>query len=139
MYRRRELLGRICLALTMIGARAAQAQMTELVATLSARLGITREQAVRGAGAVFRLAQQRLSPPEFAIIAESVPGIRRVLDAAPAVGETSGGIDDLAVPFSLLDMPPDLIPPFVEIVLDFVRQTGSDPIAGLLRRTLFSP
>ena len=137
MYARRELLRRICLGLALIGPSAARAQMTDLVATLSARLGITREQAVRGAGAVFRLAQQRLSPAEFSIIAESVPGIDRVLDAAPAVGEAAGGIDDLALPFSLLGMPSSLIVPVVEIVLDFVEATGGDPVAGLLRRTLF--
>jgi hypothetical protein len=88
---------------------------------------------------VFRLAERRLSPAEFSMIAESVPGVERVLDLAPAVGETSGGIGDLALPFSLLGMPPRLIPPFVETVVDFVQATGSDPIAGLLRRTILGP
>jgi hypothetical protein len=120
----------------LIGAGAAHAQVTDLVATLSLRLGLTREQAVRGAGAVFRLASQRLGPAEFSIIAESVPGIARVVDAAPAIAETGGGLDDLTVPFSLLGIAPSLIPAFVEIVVDFVGTAGSDPAAGLLRRSL---
>ena len=65
MHRRRDLLRRICLAVALMGARAARAQMPDLIATLSARLGITDEQAARGAGAVFRLAERRLSPAEF--------------------------------------------------------------------------
>jgi hypothetical protein len=139
MYRRRGLLRGICLALALIGTRAAQAQMTDLIATLSADLGLTREQATGGAGAVFRLAQQRLSPAVFSMITESVPGVERVLAVAPAVGETGAGIDDLALPFSLLGMSPRLIPAFLQIVVDFVQATGSDPIAGLLRRTIFGP
>ena len=43
--------------------------MPDLIATVSARLGVTREQAAGG----FGLAEQRLSPAEFAIIAGSLP------------------------------------------------------------------
>ena len=139
MHGRREVLGGICLALALIGASGARAQMPDLIATLSARLGITREQAARGAGAVFRLAEQRLSPAEFSIIAGSLPGVDRVLDAAPAVAASSGGIEDLAAPFALLGMPSSLIPPFVASVLDFAAANGSEPVAGLLRRTLVGP
>ena len=139
MHQRRELLRRIGLALALGGTTSARAQTPDLVATLSARLGINREQAAGGAGAIFRLAEQRLSPAEFSIITGSLPGIGRLLDVAPAVAAQGGGLEDLVLPFSLLGMPSPLIPPFVELVLDFARADGSGPAAGLLRRTLRAP
>jgi len=139
MYERRELLRRIGLALVLSGARGARAQMPDLIATLGARLGITGEQAAGGAGAVFRLAEQRLSPAEFSIIAGSLPGVDGLLEIAPAVAGQAGGLDDLALPFALLGMPQALIAPFVGIVLDFASANGSEPVAGLLRRTLLAP
>jgi hypothetical protein len=136
MHGRRDVLSAICLALALIGTTSASAQMPDLIATVSARLGVTREQSAGGVGAVFRLAEQRLSPAEFSIIAGSLPGVDGVLDAAPAVAASAGGIDDLAAPFALLGMPSALIPPFVAIVLDYAGAQGSEPVAGLLRRTL---
>ena len=136
MHRRRDVLSGIGLALGLIGTTRAKAQMPDLIATVSARLGVTREQAAGGIGAIFGLAEQRLSPAEFSIIAGSLPGVERVLDAAPAVRPSGGGIEDLAAPFALLGMPASLVPPFVAIVLDYAGDQGSAPVAGLLRRTL---
>jgi hypothetical protein len=135
----RKLLRGLCLVLALIGMSDAQAQMTDLIATLSAKLGITREQAAGGAGAVFRLAEQRLSPAGFSMIAESVPGVERALSVAPGVGRRAAASTIWHCPSRCSGMPSRLIPPFVETVVDFVQATGSDPIAGMLRRTLLGP
>ena len=53
----------------------AYAQDLGLVDLLSSQLGITKDQASGGAGAIFQLAKQNLTVEDFSSIAKAVPGI----------------------------------------------------------------
>lgn len=114
----------------------AQMSATGLVDALNTRLGVGDQQAWSGAGAVLRLAQERLPPAEFSIIEDAVPGVRDLLAAAPAVDASGGGLAPLAESFVLLGMSPELVPQFAESVIGYVRSGGGEPVAGLLERAL---
>jgi Protein of unknown function VcgC/VcgE (DUF2780) len=150
------ILARLCgllVALMLAGAQPALAQMsaTELVETLKTDLGVNERQASGGAGAVLKLAEERLGPSEFSMIEDSVPGADQLLEAAPALGEAPGalggassalglsdlgGLAPLTGAFSLLGMSPEMIPQFAETVLGYVQSGGGEPVAGLLQRAL---
>lgn len=114
----------------------AQMSATQLVDALNTRLGVDDQQAWAGAGAVLRLAQERLPPAEFSIIEGAVPGARDLLAAAPAVDASPGGLEPLAESFVLLGMSPELAPQFAQSVIGYVRSGGGEPVAGLLERAL---
>jgi hypothetical protein len=147
-----RLLG-LLIALTLVGAQPAAAQMsaTDLVETLRTQLGVNDRQATGGAGAVLKLAQERLGPAEFSIVEEAVPGAGDLLGQAPALGAAPGelggassalglgdlgGLTPLTGAFSILGMSPELIPQFTDIVLEYVQSGGGEPVAGLLQRAL---
>ena len=58
----------------------------ELLQQLISRLGINEEQARGGAGLLFNRAKGRLRSGEFQQIAEAVPGMTGLLNAAPGAG-----------------------------------------------------
>ncbi|NBC31916.1 MAG: hypothetical protein GVY13_04500 [Alphaproteobacteria bacterium] len=68
--------------------------MADLIGTLTSSLGVTEAQAVGGAGAIFGLAQQRLSPDEFATVSESMPGVEDLIAAAPSAATATEVGDD---------------------------------------------
>jgi len=55
----------------------------ELVGQLTKGLGVSQDQAVGGAGALFGLAKSRLKPEEFGKVSSAVPGMDGLLAAAP--------------------------------------------------------
>lgn len=61
----------------------------ELVGQLTKELSITPAQAKGGAGALFGLAKDRLSPADFSKVAAAVPGMKSFLKAAPATDQAS--------------------------------------------------
>jgi hypothetical protein len=143
----------LVVALVVAGAEPALAQMSasDLVAALQTELGVNERQASGGAGAVLKLAQERLGPAEFSMVEEAVPGADQLLAAAPALGEAPGalggassalGLADLGPltpltgSFSILGMSPEMIPPFTEAVIGYVQSGGGEPVAGLLQRAL---
>jgi len=65
--------------------------MKELVQKLVAELGIGEEQAKGGAGLLFKLAKDNLKKKEFAQIADNVPGINKLIKAAPQSGGGDSG------------------------------------------------
>src|SRR3954469_24491478 len=79
---------------------AASAQVTagggtqELIGTLTNQLKVTPQQATGGAGAIFGLAKSKLAPDQFSTIAGVVPGMDKLLAAAPSSSTaTAGGLD----------------------------------------------
>jgi hypothetical protein len=151
-----SVLARLCglfVALIVAGAEPALAQMSasDLVEALQTELGVNERQASGGAGAVLKLAEERLGPAEFSMVEEAVPGVSQLLSAAPALGEAPGelagassalGLGDLGAltpltgSFSMLGMSPEMIPQFTEAVIGYVQSGGGEPVAGLLQRAL---
>ena len=55
----------------------------ELIEQLVGSLGVQEEQAKGGAGLLFQLAKDKLGDSEFAQVADCVPGMSNLLQAAP--------------------------------------------------------
>jgi hypothetical protein len=128
---------------------AAQAQVEDLVQTLSSQLGISGEQATGGAGALFDYAKNNLSADDFATVAKGIPGMDSMLMMAPEpenssamgkVGNMLGGADSslggmagLASSFESLGLDADMVSQFVPIVTDYVGKMSGDQAMQILQ------
>jgi hypothetical protein len=132
-------------------APAADMGLTDL---LTSRLGVTKNQAAGGAGSIFQLAKQNLSVGDFSTIAKSVPGIDRMISAAPKIEKRSGalgnissmmksssnklsGITGLTSSFEKLGLTGDMVGKFTPIILDYVKSKGGEHAMNLLKGALF--
>ena len=122
-----------------------------LVDLLSSQLGVTKDQAEGGAGSIFQLAKQNLSVEDFSGIAKAVPGIDRMIGAAPKVGGSSstlggissmmgsnklGGMAGLTSSFEKLGLSGDMVSKFTPIILDYVKNKGGVTAMNLLKGAL---
>ena len=131
------------------------AQEAGLVDLLMQKLGVTQPQAQGGAGALFNVAKQALSPQEFDQVSAAVPEMDSLLEAAPKTsgsmgdmlsqgsslfgGETNkqvGSAMDLANSFSELGLSPEMVNQYVPVVLDYVEAKGGEAVRSLLASAL---
>lgn len=127
-----------------------------LVDILVHRLGVSPQQALGGAGAIFQVAQGNMDPQAFASLSRSIPGMGSMLSAAPAMsgssglggglssvmgssGNTLGGAAALAGSFQQLDLSPDMVGKFIPVVTNYVNQTSGQASADLLHSALKAP
>ena len=142
---------------------AASAQDLSLVNLLVQQLGVTTPQAEGGAGAIFSAAKEKLSPSEFGQVSASVPNMNQLLEAAPqpssgglggmlggggssffggaspnlgGVNQNVGGMANLASSFSQLDLSPDMIGKFTQVVQTYLKSSGGDTVSNLLMAVL---
>jgi hypothetical protein len=130
----------------------------ELIQQLISNLGVKEEQAKGGAGLLFNMAKEKLGSGEFQKIAEAVPGMTNLLNAAPekgggmmgalggmassfggGLGDKMGGLGNLANlagGFSQLGLSTDMIGKFVPVILSFVQSQGGESVKGLLESVL---
>ena len=120
----------------------------ELIGKLTKALPITPEQASGGAGALFGLAKNRLSPADFSKVAGTVPGIEGLIKSAPAASKNSavpglsgmesalpgnlGGLAPVAGSFKKLGMSPQMAAKFVPVLTQFVQSKGGAGVASVL-------
>ncbi|MBI5617572.1 MAG: DUF2780 domain-containing protein [Gammaproteobacteria bacterium] len=77
---------RIAVALFVLAAAFANAaQALDLTSLLMNRTGVTKPQAVGGAGSIFKYAKSQMTAENFGLIKQAVPGMSKYLAAAPAV------------------------------------------------------
>ena len=122
-----------------------------LVDLLTSQLGVTKNQAEGGAGSIFQSAKQNLSVEDFSSIAKAVPGIDKMLGAAPKMGGSSsslgsissmmgsnklGGMAGLASSFEKLGLSGDMVDKFMPIILDYVNKNGGEHAMNLLKGAL---
>lgn len=121
-----------------------------LVDILEHRLGVSQQQALSGAGAIFQLAQNKMAPDAFAAMARSIPGMDRMLSAAPPMSSLSSGLSSLmgdknntlgsvaalAASFQQLDLAPDMVGRFIPIITNYVQQASGEVAANLLQTAL---
>ena len=130
--------------------------MLELINVLTSQLGVEEEQAKGGAGLLFQLAQDKLEGNQFDQVAQFVPGIAEMIQAAPqsgggiagalggfasAMGASSSvgniaNIAALAGGFSKLGLSPDMIQKFLPIILSYVQGKGGEGAVQLLLQVL---
>jgi hypothetical protein len=131
----------------------------ELIQQLISNLEVNETQAKGGAGLLFKLAKEKLGAGDFQQIADNVPGITNLLEAAPEPGaggglmgalggaasalgglggkmEGLGNLAQLAGGFSQLGLSTDMVGKFIPIVLSFVQSQGGDSVKGLLEQVL---
>ena len=126
----------------------AQADTSDLLGTLTNKLGITQEQAAGGAGAIFDYAKKNLSADDFSKIAGGIPGMDGLLSAAPAaegggssmlsqagnmLGGSAGGLASLAGAFESLGLDADMVSEFLPLVYDYVGGASGSEAMGLLK------
>jgi hypothetical protein len=133
----------------------ASAQEVSLVNLLVQQLGVTTPQAEGGAGAIFSVAKDKLTPSEFGQVSASVPDMNQLLEAAPQPpseglgGMLSGGssllgggnqsldgIASLASSFSQLGLSPDMVGKFTQVVQTYLQSSGGDTVSNLLMAAL---
>ncbi len=114
---------------------------------MTSKLGVTGEQATGGAGAIFKMAKKNLNTDDFGKIAAVVPGMDKLLKAAPATEEKKGWgaaigklseVSSLAGLFSKLGLSADMIGKFTGIILPFVQSKGGDTVMNILKGALKS-
>ncbi len=112
-----------------------------LIGMLTSQLGVSNEQALGGAAALFGLAKQSLSAGDFSNVTKSLPGVGSLLGAASMGGDSSntnsgGGLASVAGQFSSLGLSPDMAGKFVPVVLDYAKSAGGDNTMSLLQGVL---
>ena len=130
-------------------ANTASTNQIGLVDILMRQLGVSQEQALGGAGAIFQAAQGRMNPQAFATLSQSIPGMNSMLGAAPASpvagglsslmgsgNSTLGNMAGLAASFQQLNLSPDLVGQFIPIITNYVSQTSGQMTANLLQTAL---
>jgi len=129
--------------------------MMELVQQLVAGAGVNEQQAEGGAGLLLGLVKKQLASGDFAQVAEAVPGVEGLIDAAPSSGGGLGGmlggvlssfgggsklgnLASLASGFSKLDLDAGMIGKFVPILLTFLQSKGGDGLSSMVSKVLQS-
>lgn len=132
---------------------AAGASQVGLVDTLVRQLGVSQQQAMGGAGAIFQVAQGNMNPQAFSTLSQSIPGMNNMLGAAPAMpaapgltggltsmmgnaNNTLGSAAALAASFQQLNLSPDMVGQFIPVITNYVRQTSGRVTADLLQSAL---
>jgi hypothetical protein len=142
------------------GATAAKnisASQTGLTDILVNQLGVSQQQALGGAGAIFQAAKGNMDPQAFTTLSQSVPGMSNMLNAAPkmsnSMSSVTGGISSmigganntlesmasLVSSFKQLNLSPNMANQFIPIVTNYVRTNGGQVMANLLQSALMVP
>jgi hypothetical protein len=124
-----------------------------LVQLLSSNLGVTKKQATGGAGSIFNVAKQKMSADDFTKVVKAVPGIDKMMAAAPKAKAATGklgsaaslvggssssisGAASLAGSFSQLGMKAGMVNAFIPIVLNYVKEKGGETVMNALQSAL---
>lgn len=126
-----------------------------LVNVLVDQLGINSQQAMGGAGSIFSLVRQRMSPADFMQLSGSVPDMDQYLSAVPQspdssstwlgtaaglMGDQANGLGSLATlagSFKTLGMDTNMISQFVPVVLEYVQGQSGPAAMSLLQSALY--
>lgn len=137
----------------MLAVPAVNAEEAGLVSLISSKLGVTEKQAEGGAGAIFSIAKQSLSDDDFLGIAKVVPGIEKMMAAAPEEEESSGlmgtisslfgsqsdkveNLSKLKNSFEELGLSGEMVGKFIPIILGYVKEKGGEKLMSALQNAL---
>ena len=125
-------------------------QIPAIVDVLVQQLGVTPAQASGGAGSIFSMAQQVMTPSNFGLVSKAVPGMDQLLAAVPAAGATNlmggaagtlgggslGNMVALAGSFQSLGMDSGMMSQFLPVILDYLQNQGGSTVMGLLQSAI---
>jgi len=124
----------------------------DLINMLTSQLGIKEDQAAGGAGLIFNLAKEKLGG-DFSQVTNALPEVNNLIDKAPtssgsgvmgALGglassfgaDKLGNLASLAGGFSYLNLDSSLIPKFLPIILEYVKNKAGSGIVDLISKAL---
>ena len=145
--------GRAVIGAGTAAATGVPSSQTSLTDVLVSRLGVSPQQALGGAGAIFQAAKANMAPQAFTSLSQSIPGMSEMLAAAPqtsqplsgatsVLGGVSGTINSmtsLASSFQQLNLSPSMVNQFIPVVVDYVKNTSGQMTANLLQSALTTP
>ena len=128
----------------------ALADTSKLIGSLTDLLGVSREQAAGGAGAVFREAKNNMSSADYSTLLNAIPGIDSLIEAAPEVSGLAGtassllggsagsvkGMSALTDSFTKLGLSPDMVDKYVDVILNFVQSEAGQQTMTMLKSAL---
>jgi hypothetical protein len=138
-------------------AKSIEVGQTGLTNSLVNQLGVSQQQALGGAGAIFQVAKENMDPQAFAALSQSIPGMNNMLSAAPKISESmsnaTGSISSmmgsannslesmasLVSSFKQLHLSPNMVKQFIPVVTNYVRTNGGQVMANLLQSALTVP
>jgi hypothetical protein len=118
----------------------------ELIGLLTKDLGITNEQAMGGAGALFNYAKEGLSSDEFDMVSKAVPDMSGYLNAIPDLGGGSStgmlskatqslvGMPAVTAAFEKLGLSQDMVGLFTPLLVKYVEDKGGKAVGNLLQK-----
>jgi hypothetical protein len=127
------------------------ADTSKLIGSLTDLLGVSKDQATGGAGAVFKEAKNNMNPGDFSQLLNAIPGIDSLIKAAPQVSGLAGkassmfgssssgslpGVAALTDSFAKLGLAPDMVNKYVDVILDFVQSEGGQQAMTMLKSAL---
>jgi hypothetical protein len=141
MMRRLLLTAFALLPLVLAGCATTKNQMDDSkIATVASDIGISKQAAQGGLGAMLSLAQNRLDVAQFQQIAEYIPNAEKLISGAQAAGVFQGTVttsEQLRAAYAGLGMTPDQSAKLQAKVTDFVKSTAGPalaaPFAGALK------
>ena len=120
-----------------------------LASEIADKLDISLNKARGGAGAIFAYAEDQLDSDDFNDLADSIPEMDSLLDAAPQIDRNSrfgrmsrrlrdadrsrGGLAGLAASFEELNMDPGIIGKFLPVMYDFLDSSSGERATKLLQ------
>jgi hypothetical protein len=145
--------GRAVIEAGKTAAAGVPASQSSLTNVLVSQLGVTQQQALGGAGAIFQVAKDNMAQQAFTTLSQSTPGINDMLAAAPqasqpisgatsvlgSMGNTVNSMTTLASSFQQLNLSPSMVNQFIPVILDYVRNTSGQMTASLLESALMTP
>jgi hypothetical protein len=124
----------------------------DLVRELAKEMNATPQQAEGAAGALFSAAKARMSADDWSTVARAVPGMDRLLEAAPTVatgtagsvasaaagatGKSAGNLAGAAAAFSKLGLGPEMVSTAIPVVTRYVTKVGGSDVGSLLAGAL---
>jgi hypothetical protein len=117
----------------------AQTLPNPLMTTLMSVLGVTKDQAEGGLGAILTLAQEKLVKGDYDKIAAVIPGASKYLEKAKALGAVVGPLSNLAGlngALGKLGINPATAAKFIPQVTNYVGKVGGKETGALLASAL---
>jgi len=144
--------GRAVIEAGKTAATGVPASKAGLTNALVSQLGVTQQQALGGAGAIFQVAKAKMAPQAFNNLSQSISGMPEILAAAPqvsqplpgapsvnGVGGTVHSMASLASSFQQLNLSPSMVNQFIPVVVDYVKNASGPMTANLLQSALTMP
>ena len=135
------------LALFTLIATSSFSQTGDLVKQLMKSADVTETQAKGGAGALFEMAQEKMTKEDFGKVSDAVPEMDDLLGSIPSIGNSKTsmlggvakqltGMPKVQAVFDKLGISQDKVALFTPVIVNYVEDKGGKAISNLLGKAL---